>query len=108
MNQLCAPTTYFRKTAGRSYTSAYTTWVHPGRKSVYQLDHFFVKQRDLKLVRDAGAWDHGVESDHRAIHLNLELTNTVNMPSVRKARVDRGLLQDSLTRCAWHGSGGEC
>jgi hypothetical protein len=35
MNQLCAATTYFQKTAGGKHTFAYTTWEHPGRKSPY-------------------------------------------------------------------------
>ena len=76
MNQLCAATTYFQNTAGGKHAFAYTTWEHPGRKSPYQLDHFFVKQRDLKLVRDTGTWNHGVDSDHRAIYLKLELDGT--------------------------------
>jgi len=101
MNQLCAATTYFQKTAGGNHAFAYTTWEHPARKSPFQLDHFFVKQKDLKLVRDAGTWNHGVDSDHRAIFLKLELDGTLIMPTVRMERVDRSLLQDPVTRAAW-------
>jgi len=101
MNQLCAATTYFRKTAHRNHAFAHTTWKHPGRQSPYQLDHFIVRQKDLKLVRDAGVWNHGVYSDHRAIRLKLKLDGTLIMPLVRSERVDRSLLQDPVTRASW-------
>ncbi len=52
-------------------------------------------------MRNAGAWHHGVESGQCAIHLIVELTSTVNAPSVRRACVDRGLLLDPLTSAAW-------
>jgi len=95
MNGLCAPTSYFQK-------KGYTTWIHPARKSHYQLDYFFVKQRDLKRVRDARCWNHGVDSDHSAILLKLEIANSFSGPRApRTARVDRGMLQDPIVRQAW-------
>ena len=75
MNGLCAPTSYFRK-------KGYTTWIHPARKSHYQLYCFFVKQRDLKRVRDARCLNHGVDSDHSAILLKLEMAHSFSGPHV--------------------------
>ena len=95
MNGLCAPTSYFRK-------KGYTTWRHPGRKSPFQLDYFFMKQRDLKRVRDAGCWNHGVDSDHCAILIRLEVAYSFSGPRApRTKRVDRGMLQDPAVRQAW-------
>ena len=101
MNELCVPTSYFNKNAPAGMY-AHTTWRHPGRKSPFQLDYFFVKQKDLKRVRDAGVWNHGVDSDHRAIYLKLEIANTFARPNApRVGRVDRGLLQNTEVRKAW-------
>jgi hypothetical protein len=61
LNQLCVPTTFFRKAAVGNHPSAYTTWNHPARKSPYQLDQFITKQPDLKRVRDAGPWDRALQ-----------------------------------------------
>jgi hypothetical protein len=38
--------------------------VHPRSKNPYQIDYFFVKQSDMKRVRDAGAVNWRVDKDH--------------------------------------------
>ena len=103
MNQLCAPMSFFRKTVhGLPQSFAYATWRHPGRRSLFQLDYFFMKQKDLKRVRDAGVWKYGVDSDHRAIFLRLEIAHTLAEPrALCSKRVDRSLLQNPEVRAAW-------
>ena len=56
-----------------------------------------MKQQDRKRVRDAGTWDHGVDSDHRAIRLRLEIARNVTDFRIREPRVDRSLLKDPVT-----------
>ena len=63
---------------------------------------FFAKQKDLKRVRDAGYWNHGVDSDHSAVLLKLEIAHSFSGPCApRTARVDRAMLQDPGARQAW-------
>jgi len=62
------------------------------------LDHFFVKQKDLKRVRNAGIWAHGIDSDHRAITMRLAIAHTVSGPPLPARRVDRTMLYNSETR----------
>ena len=60
-----------------------------------------MKQRDLKRVRDARCWNHGVDSDHSAILLKLEIARSFSGPRApRPARGDRGMLQDPIARQA--------
>ena len=103
MHELCVPTSYFQKTSrGTCVESSHTTWRHPGRKSPFQLDYFIMRQADLKRVRDAGVWKQGVDSDHKAIFLKLELAQKFNGPrEPRKQCVDRRLLEDPSVRSTW-------
>lgn len=99
INQLCLPTTYFKKTT-------YCTWINPCNKLGHQLDHFIMKQADLKRVRDAGFFGvQGKHSDHYPIRIRLSIgrslkklsRNTSNNNSESntynsKSRIDRKLL----------------
>jgi hypothetical protein len=58
INQLCSTTSFFKK-------PSYITRRNPGRHSPFQLDHFFVKQKDFERVRNAEIWACGIDSDHR-------------------------------------------
>jgi hypothetical protein len=89
--------------------TSFITWRHPGRRSPFQLDHFFVKQKDFKRVRYAGVWAHGIDSDHRAIALRLEIAHTLSEiahtlsePQLQPVRrIDRNMLCDPETRKAF-------
>ena len=50
INELCLPSTFFRK-------RKYATWTNPCNKLDHQLDHFIVRQADLKRVLDAGRYE---------------------------------------------------
>ncbi len=77
------------------YRYAQTTWYHPRSKNQYQIDHFFFKQNDMKKVSDAGAVNWGVESDHRAVTLRLDISEAQrHYPAKPPMRADRTLLQD--------------
>jgi hypothetical protein len=68
VHELCAASTFFQK-------RRYETWYHPGAIwRGFQIDHFIVRQNDMKRVRDAGAmgW-RGVDSDHYAVGSRLNL-----------------------------------
>ena len=67
-NRLCAATTFFKSTTG------YYTHIGHGKHgtSKAQLDHFYIKRRDLRKCKKA--WSAGkavVESDHRRISIVL-------------------------------------
>ena len=44
---LCSAASFFQK-------KLYGTWIHPRSKFPYHLDHFLVKQSNVKCVSDAG------------------------------------------------------
>ena len=94
-HELSAATTFFRRTAKGGHATPYDTWHHFRNGRPYQLDHFFVKQKDMKRVRDAGPVNWGIDSDHRAVLLRMEIAGCV--APRRKARptgrVDRALLR---------------
>lgn len=102
-HELSAATTFFRRTARGGHETPYDTWhqIRTGRP--YQLDHFFVKQKDMKRVRDAGPVSWGTDSDHRAVLLRMEIAGCV--APRRKARptgrVDRALLRTPGRSAKW-------
>jgi hypothetical protein len=91
MNEMCLPSTFFRK-------KVFGSWTHPGSRREHQLDHFTVKQKDLKRVRNAGRVGlRGKNSDHFAVRLELELATYKKQAEPQK-RIDRSALQNSSTR----------
>ena len=89
MNNLCAPTTFFQK-----HKSRYSTWANPRSGLPHQIDHFFMKRRDLVRVTKAATYTCGVHSDHRALFTRINMKCFA--PKARPAttpRVDRNLLQ---------------
>jgi hypothetical protein len=98
VHELCAASTFFQK-------RRYETWYHPGANwRGFQIDHFIVRQNDMKRVRDAGAmgW-RGVDSDHYAVGLRLNLARNLKNRidenrGQKRVWVDRSLLQIDGTR----------
>jgi len=104
-HELSAATTFFRRTARGRHATPYDTWHHNRTGNPYQLDHFFVKQKDMKRVRDAGPVNWGVDSDHRAILLRMEIASCTHPRTTRPAgRVDRALLRVVETAVKWRGA----
>ena len=96
---------FFRKSAhdpgsGRgNHRYAQTTWFHPRSKNPYQIDHFFVKQNDMKRVHDAKTVIWGADSDHRAIILRLDIGEAQRLYTDKPPmRVDRTVLHDPVKR----------
>jgi hypothetical protein len=74
-NDLCSAATYFkapRQLVGRSMYHTYTS-TNKNLVTQLQLDHIFVRQRDLRKVSFAGCpgWS-SVSSDHRRIRITLK------------------------------------
>jgi hypothetical protein len=101
INELCLPTTFFKK-------KVYGTWIHPCSKNVHQLDHFIVKQADLKRIQDAGRCGMNMNTDHYPLMMKLvvyknrkrnlkNLKPTFAAESTKPLRVDRKLLRDPDT-----------
>jgi exonuclease III len=96
-NQLCLPTTYFKK-------RNYHTWHHPASKLGHQIDHFILRQGDLKRVRSAGYDGRlGQQSDHAPVRIKLALCRQlkVRRPDRPKTRIDRSLLKIPEKRAAF-------
>jgi exonuclease III len=96
-NQLCLPTTYFN-------SKTYFTWVNPGSNKGHQIDHFIMKQSDLKRVRKAGHYGLlGQLSDHAPVRLTLAIGRQLKkqLPDRPKSRVDRAKLKDEETCAAF-------
>ena len=56
----------------------------------------------MKRVRDAGVVNWGVESDHRAISLRLDISEAQRpYPEKRPMRADSTLLQDPEKKKEW-------
>ena len=93
LNGLCSADTFFPK-------PRHATWTHPCSKVAYKLDHFIVRQRDMKRVRDAGAvgW-RGVDSDHCAVGLRLAIARNLKKQKSagRPGRIDRRALREPAT-----------
>jgi hypothetical protein len=68
INELCLPNTFFRK------RRSYDTWFSPCSKLGHQIDHFIVRQSDLKLVRDAGRTCMGMNTDHYSVMLKITVS----------------------------------
>jgi hypothetical protein len=96
-NQLCLPTTYFKK-------RTYCTWSNPASKRGHQIDHFIMKQGDLKRVRNAGYYGLlGQLSDHTPVRIKIAIGRElkVRRPDRPQTRVDRSLLKIPETRDAF-------
>jgi exonuclease III len=96
-NQLCLPTTYFKM-------GTYCTWSHPCSKRGHQIDHFIMKQGDLKRVRTAGYYGLlGQLSDHAPVRITIAIGRElkVRKPDRPKMRIDRSLLKIPETRSAF-------
>jgi hypothetical protein len=90
-NQLCLPSTFFRK-------KQYGTWHSPFSKRWHQLDHFAVKQSDLRRVRNAGRVGlPGKSSDHFAVRVTVDL-RTIKKQVKAEPRIDRSMLHDPKQR----------
>jgi hypothetical protein len=97
-NQLCLPTTYFKK-------RTYCTWTNPCSKVGHQIDHFIMKQGDLKRVRNAGYYGRlGQLSDHAFVRIKIAIGRElkVRRPDRPKVRIDRSLLKIVETRNAFN------
>ena len=91
---LCAATTFFQK-------QRYATWTPPHFQGArrFQLDHFLVRQRDLRRVIDAGVRLQGVYSDHQMVVMDLRVAAKLAKPKTAPTtRTDRGLLRDPEMR----------
>jgi exonuclease III len=94
-HELCATTTFFRRSPRGRHTTTHDTWINPRNKNPHQIDHFIIRQKDLKRVRNAGACSWGMESDHRAILMKLEVVRSIpRSRAPREVRVDRSRLRD--------------
>ena len=90
-HHLCAPMSFFQH-------RTYTTWTHPRWRTGHQLDHWFMRRRDLKRVTDArvsGAVT--LHSDHRALVLDLRVARNLRLNRVR-TRPQRQFNIQSLRR----------
>jgi hypothetical protein len=103
IHELCVSTSYFRKTPGHKHVKfSHTTWRHPARKSSFQPDYFIMRQQDVKRVRDAGVWKRGVDSDHKAIFLKLEIAQKSTGPREPRLHcIDRRVLENLGVRDVW-------
>jgi hypothetical protein len=64
------------------------------------LDYFIMRLQDLKRVRDAGIWKRGVDSDHKAIFLKLEIAQKFIGPREPRLHcIDRRVLENPGVRC---------
>lgn len=70
-HELCAPMSFFRH-------KQYATWTHPRWKTQHQIDHWFLRRRDLKRVIDARVFPKvALHSDHRPIMLVFRLARNL-------------------------------
>ena len=93
INGLCLPATFFQK-------KHYSTWFNPRSKKGHQLDHFIVKQNQLKRVQDAGRCGMGMNTDHYPVMMKLLVyrrrRDTLTQPTTtpkQTMRIDRKLLK---------------
>ena len=98
---LCAPTTFFQKTPRGGHAYAHDTWRHPGSRQPHQIDHFFIRRKDLRSVLAAGPVNWGVDSDHRAIVMRFRILRTIVRPPAPRVKVDREKLQNKDTADAF-------
>ena len=98
MSDLCLPTTFFQKKMNR-----YRTWTNFRSGKPYQIDHFIAKRRDLIRARDAVATTSGVDSDHKALQLRLNLEMLCPKASAHRTKhsIDRDLLSDPAIASAF-------
>ena len=67
-NQLCTMSSYFQK-------KTHCTWVHPGQKTDYQLDHIVTDQvtRSRRKITNCGVVQQVIYSDHSPVEARLEM-----------------------------------
>ncbi len=90
-NELCLPTTHFRH-------KRYATWQNPCSRLWHQLDHWIVRQRDLKRISNAVVMGlPGKESDHTAVSISLRIGRSLKKRRVKglqsPKRMDHALLK---------------
>lgn len=99
----CAAQAIFRKMARGGHASARGTWQNFRTGAPYQPNHFFVKQTDMKRVRDAGPVNWSADSDHWGIILRMGICKgAVRRRTARSTgRVDRTLLRSAALSKKW-------
>ena len=108
--ELRAVLSYFEKRTRKdffadNFDAAYGTWLHPGTKKPYTLDHWFVRQADFKYVTDAAVNSAGVpKTDHRLVRLDLVFKFLPRRLRAVKPRIDRTLLEDPVLKLKFQNS----
>ena len=108
--ELRAVLSYFEKRTRKdffadNFDAAYGTWLHPGTKKPYTLDHWFVRQADFKYVTDAAVNSAGVpKTDHRLVRLDLVFKFLPRRLQAAKPRIDRTLLEDPVLKLKFQNS----
>ena len=88
MEEMCLPTTFFK--AKRQHDTH--TWRSFRTNKPFQIDHFIMKRKDLKKVQFARTYRWGLDSDHRAIIMQVKLHGLAMTRRKIKERLDRELL----------------
>ena len=73
-----------------NFAAAYGTWLHPGTKKPYTLNHWFMRQTDFKYVTAAAVNSVG-GTDHRLVRLDLVFKLMPRRLHAVKPRIDRTL-----------------
>ncbi len=88
-----------------NFDAAYGTWLHPGTKKPYTLDHWFMRQADFKYVTDAAVNSAGVpKTDHRLVRLDLVFKFMPRRLRAVKPRICRTLLEDPVVKLKFQNS----
>ena len=80
-----------------NFAAAYGTWLHPGTKKPYTLNHWFMRQTDFKYVTAAAVNSVG-GTDHRLVRLDLVFKIMPRRLRAVKPRIDRTLLEDPVVK----------
>ncbi len=80
-----------------NFAAAYGTWLHPGTKKPYTLNHWFMRQTDFKYVTAADVNSVG-GTDHRLVRLDLVFKLMPRRLRAVKPRIDRTLLEDPVVK----------
>jgi hypothetical protein len=88
-----------------NFDAAYGTWLHPGTKKPYSLDHWFMREADFTYVTDAAVNSSGVpKTDHRLVRLDLVFKFMPRRQRAVKPRIDRILLEDQVLKLKFQNS----